>query len=73
MSNKKRTIYPKIREVLFEREEDQKDLAKLIGVSESEISLKLHGKRKFHLEEIKIMCDHYGKDINELFFIEKRE
>jgi transcriptional regulator with XRE-family HTH domain len=73
LSNKKRTIYPKIREVLFEREEDQKDLAKLIGVTESELSLKLHGKRKFHLEEIKTMCSYYGKDINELFFVEKKE
>lgn len=61
-------IYPEIRRGLFEKEEQQKDLAKLLNLTESEISMKLHGKRKFKLEEIKLLCQHFEKDVNELFY-----
>lgn len=65
-------IYPEIRRGLFEKDEQQKDLAELLNLTESEISLKLHGKRKFKLEEIKLLCSHFEKDVNELF-LEQRE
>lgn len=72
MSSRKKIIYPEIRRGLFEKDEQQKDLANLLGIGESEISQKLHGKRRFNLEEIKLLCKHFEKDVNELFE-EKRE
>ena len=57
---------------MFDREECQKDLADLLEITECEMSLKLHGRRKFKLEEIKTLCKHYNRDVNELFY-EKRE
>lgn len=72
MSRRSKIIYPNIRREMFEKDEQQKDLAELLNLTESEISLKLHGRRKFKLEEIKILCKHYNRDVNELFE-EKRE
>ena len=68
MSRRNKIIYPNIRLEMFNHDEQQKDLAELLKISETEISLKLHGKRKFKLEEIKTLCKHYNRDVCELFY-----
>jgi predicted transcriptional regulator len=43
------------------------DLARIIGVPQSAVSLRLNGKRDFRLKEVQKITKHYNKKFEELF------
>ena len=38
----------------------QKEVAKLLGVTDSMLSQKMNGRSEFSLKQVKIICEHYG-------------
>lgn len=59
--------YPNLAAEMARRGETQKDLARLLVISEPSISMKMQGKRGFKMEEINAILDHYEKPFEELF------
>lgn len=38
----------------------QKEVAKLLGVTDSMLSQKMNGRSEFSLKQVKAICEHYG-------------
>lgn len=45
----------------------QKELAELLGITVSNVNLKLNGKEPFTLSQIRIICKHYKISADEYF------
>lgn len=45
----------------------QKEIAELLGISVGSVNRKINGKEKFTLEQVKIICAHYGISADEYF------
>ena len=52
---------------MAERDEKQRTLATLLGLSECAISNRINGKTQWRFCEIEKICEHYNKDYYELF------
>lgn len=46
-----------------------KELAKLLGINESNMCLKMNGKQAFSIEQVKTICTTYGISADEFFLI----
>lgn len=46
-----------------------KELAKLLGINENNMCLKMNGKQAFSLEQVKTICTTYGISADEFFLI----
>lgn len=46
-----------------------KELAKLLGINESNMSLKMTGKAGFSIEQVRKICITYGISADEFFLI----
>lgn len=51
--------YPKFKGFIAENNVKQKEVADLIGVTESTISKKINGNADFDMREVRIICKHY--------------
>lgn len=45
----------------------QKDIADLLGINVQSVNRKMNGKEPFTLEQVKIICTHYGISADEYF------
>lgn len=45
------------------------ELARLLGINESNMSLKMNGKQAFSIEQVKKICITYGISADEFFLI----
>lgn len=52
--------YPKLRAYLAANNIKQKEVADLISVTESTFSKKINGIADFDMNEVRIICKHYG-------------
>lgn len=59
--------YPAILNEMKKRGENQKTLAKVLGVSIATVSRKLSGKSRWSIGNVETLCDYYKKDYYELF------
>lgn len=59
--------FPHIALEMARNGDTNKSLGEIIGLSESQVSCKLHGKYEWTLSEIEKICIYYGKDFYELF------
>ena len=64
---KRQPKYPVLAATMAARGETQGDLAHVLGVNESSVSMKLLGKRSLKKDEIDAICAHYGKTYEVLF------
>lgn len=62
--NNKLAIYRKIHDLT------QKDVAKMLNMSDTSYSLKETGKQEFRLSEAKFLADYFGTSVDEIFFNE---
>lgn len=63
-----KSLYETIREF----GDTQSELARMLGVTESTLSWKIHGKAEFKQSEIKAIADRYdltGEEIKSMFFV----
>lgn len=60
--------YPNLRAEMARRGYTNAELGKILGVGESAISHKLHGRNSFDIKEVRILCDHFKMTFEELFF-----
>ena len=59
--------YPELAAEMVRCGETQKDLAKVLGITNVSLSRKMTGKADFYLEEVVKICNHYKKDYYTLF------
>lgn len=45
----------------------QAEIAELLGIQIPNVSEKMNGKQKFTLEQVKILCNHYGISADDYF------
>lgn len=45
----------------------QKDVAKLLNITVSNLNLKMNGKEPFTLAQVKILCEHFKISADEFF------
>lgn len=45
----------------------QKDISKLLDINIQNVNEKINGKQPFTLEQVKIICKHYGISADEYF------
>ncbi len=64
-------MYSKFQGFLAENNIKKKDVAALIGVSESGLSQKFKGDVEFTLQQVRAICTEYGISADEYFFAEK--
>lgn len=50
-----------------ENNETQDDVAKILGVDEQTYRNKEKGKTQFKSDEMFVLAEHYGKNLNEIF------
>lgn len=46
----------------------QSEIAELLDINLSNVNEKLNGKQPFTLNQVKILCEHYGISADEYFF-----
>lgn len=63
--------YPYLRAEMVLHGENQGKLAKVVGIKQSELSMRMSGKTRWTLDEVKTICKHYKKTVEELFKEEK--
>ncbi len=63
--------YPYLRAEMAMHGDNQTKLAELLGLKPCVVSLRLNGKTKWTLEEIKTVCGYYNKTVEYLFKEEK--
>lgn len=63
--------YPYLRAEMVLHGENQGKLAEVLGIKQSVLSMRMSGKSEWKLEEIKKVCKHYKKTVEELFKEEK--
>ena len=63
----KQIKFPNLLAEMARKGENQKTIAKLLGVAAPTISRKLSGHNDFSITEVEILCEHFGKDYCELF------
>ena len=52
---------------MLKNKESQRDVSKLLGISENSVRNKLDDRNEWTISEIDILCNHYNKDYYELF------
>ena len=57
----------RIRGWCAEHDVSNKELALLLGVNESNMSLKMSGKQGFSIQQVKTICTTYGISADEFF------
>lgn len=61
----------KLKKYMIEHDIKQKDLAKVLGITQSLFSQKINENRStFSLEEVRLLCAHLGLNMHEYFFEE---
>ena len=45
----------------------QEEIAELLGIHLNNVNEKLNGKQQFTLEQVKILCKHYGISADDYF------
>ncbi|MBQ6904214.1 MAG: helix-turn-helix transcriptional regulator [Lachnospiraceae bacterium] len=60
--------YGKFKGFLASRGIKQSEVAELLGISQEAISMKIAGKMVFTLEQVRMICSHYGIRADEFFF-----
>lgn len=63
----KKILYPGLVAEMAKHGDTQKTIASLLGMSVSNISVRLSGKKDWSIGEIEKICDFYKKDFYELF------
>lgn len=63
----KKILYPGLVAEMAKHGDTQKTIASLLGMSTSNISVRLSGKKDWSIGEIEKICDFYKKDFYELF------
>jgi len=66
MPNTKFSI-PKLRGLMAEKKYTYEDLAKLLGKKKGAIHSKLSGNRKFTIDELTLISEHFGVSRDSLF------
>lgn len=61
----------KLKGLMTENKMFQKDLAKIIGVSEKTVNDKVNGNIDFKLSEALLIANYFGKSIEEIFLGQK--
>jgi DNA-binding IclR family transcriptional regulator len=67
MPKKLTNIYPKLRGLMAERNENVDDLVSVLGISDDTIRRSLKGLRNFNLIEARALSNRYEIGIEELF------
>lgn len=65
--NLKKVVYPEIRKVMLEQNLSERELARIMGMTHTTLSRKLHGESTFSFEEAVRITDILVKD-RELIF-----
>lgn len=60
-------MFPNLLSEMAKRGETQKDLANLLKLNQPAISRRLRGLTKWTIEEVKVICEHYNKEVQEIF------
>ena len=63
--------YPGLVAEMAKRGDKQKELSKLLGITNAGISRRLSGETEWSISEIEKVCKHYNKNYYELFKDEK--
>ena len=45
----------------------QTEIAKLLGIEVQNVNAKVNGRQEFTLEQIRILCQHYGISADDFF------
>lgn len=64
---KKQSMFPEITKQMIERNEKQKDIAKLLDLDISQVSRKLSGHIDWSISDIQKLNKHYKMDFEKLF------
>lgn len=68
----KKVIYPQLLAEISKNGDLQKDIANLLSIGTSTVCRKINGQVDWKMSEIKILCQHYGKNFEVLFSEVKR-
>ena len=60
-------MYKEIANQMKKHKETQIDLAKILGVDNTQVSRKISGYIDWSTDEIKILCNHYNMKFEKLF------
>ena len=63
----RKTKYPELRAEMARRGDTQESIAKLIEITTTSINRRLSGMIDWKISEIEKICEHYGKNYDELF------
>ena len=63
----RKILYPELVGEMARHGDTQISLAKLIGITNSSVCRRFKGKTDWKNSEIDKICEHYGKNYNELF------
>ncbi len=58
-----------VRVMMLANGETQQNLADLLGLSKQAVTLKLNGRRRFNLQEVRTILKHYNVSPDELYKI----
>ena len=65
--------YPELIGEMAKHGDNQKEIAKILGITNSSVCRKLSGKSKWNIDEIDILCKRYNKTYHYLFRKNERE
>ena len=60
-------VYLNLLKEMTRKGDKKKDLCKMLNISYFTLQRKLAGKTQWTIGDIEILCQHYGKDLYELF------
>lgn len=63
----KKVLFPELIAEMARHGDNQRTLAKLLGISHGSVCRRLSGKSEWTISEVDIICKHYNKDYYELF------
>jgi len=67
MKKKHKILFPKLEYEMLMQGITQKELGKIIGVSQPTIARKLSGESELTIGDVETICDYFNKDYYELF------
>lgn len=63
----KKILYPNLVGEMAKNGDNQKTLAKILGITHASVCRRLSGKSEWTISDIDTICKHYNKDYYELF------
>ena len=63
----KKILYPELVGEIAKHGDNQKTIAKLLGITNTSVCRKLSGKSEWSIKEVETLCELYNKNYYELF------